>query len=150
MLDIVSLTPEFAIGPQVSTKDFEPLRAAGFASVLNARPDDELGTYLTALEAQQLARTTAWPMPTVQPKTTPFSNPISLTGLSRRLQSCQSQSLRTARQVPERQSCGRLLHHVTAPLKMSLPRYGRPVRNLSFWRTNSETPPTRPANHPCA
>lgn len=55
VLGIVSLTPEFAIGPQVSTKDFEPLRAAGFASVLNARPDDELGTYLISLNAEQLA-----------------------------------------------------------------------------------------------
>jgi sulfide:quinone oxidoreductase len=57
VLEIVSLTPEFAIGPQVSAKDFEPIRAAGFASVLNARPDDELGTYLRALDAGQLART---------------------------------------------------------------------------------------------
>ena len=56
MLEIVSLTSDFAIGPQPLTEDFEPLRAAGFASVLNARPDDETGTYLTALEAEKIAR----------------------------------------------------------------------------------------------
>jgi sulfide:quinone oxidoreductase len=56
VLEIVSLTPEFAIGPQVSTKDFEPLRAAGFASVLNVRPDNELGTYPSSLDAEQVAR----------------------------------------------------------------------------------------------
>ena len=56
MLEIVSLTPEFAIGPQVSTKDFEPLRAAGFASVLNVRPDNEPGTYPSSLDAEQVAR----------------------------------------------------------------------------------------------
>jgi len=56
VLEIVSLTPQFAIGPQVSTKDFEPLRAAGFASVLNVRPDKELGTYLGSVDAEQVAR----------------------------------------------------------------------------------------------
>ncbi len=57
MLEIVSLTPEFAIGPQISTKDFEQIRTAGFASVLNARPDDEDGTYLRSPDAEQHART---------------------------------------------------------------------------------------------
>ena len=56
MLEIVNLTPEFAIGPQISTEDFEPLRAAGFASVLNARPDDEIGSYLVSRDAERLAR----------------------------------------------------------------------------------------------
>lgn len=56
MLEIVNVTPEFAIGPQVSAEDFEPLRAAGFASVLNARPDDEDGTYLVSRDAEQVAR----------------------------------------------------------------------------------------------
>ncbi|MDH3452041.1 MAG: TIGR01244 family sulfur transferase [Gammaproteobacteria bacterium] len=55
VLEFVNVTPEFAIGPQVSAEDFAPLRAAGFASVLNARPDDETGTYLVSLDAQQLA-----------------------------------------------------------------------------------------------
>ncbi len=56
MLEIVNVTPEFAIGPQVSAEDFERLRAEGFASVLNARPDDETGEYVLSLEAERLAR----------------------------------------------------------------------------------------------
>ncbi len=56
MLEIVSLTPEFAIGPQISAEDFEQIRSAGFASILNARPDDEDGAYLLAPDAERLAR----------------------------------------------------------------------------------------------
>ena len=56
MLEFFNVTPEFAIGPQISTEDFEPLRAAGFASVLNARPDDEIGTYLVSQDAERNAR----------------------------------------------------------------------------------------------
>ena len=55
MLEIVNITPEFAIGPQPSAEDFEAIRAAGFASVLNARPDDEDGSYLLSQEAEPLA-----------------------------------------------------------------------------------------------
>lgn len=55
MFDIVSVTPEFAIGPQVSAEDFNRLRAFGFASVLNARPDDEIGIYLVSQDAERLA-----------------------------------------------------------------------------------------------
>ena len=57
MLEIVNITAEFAVGPQLSAEDFEPLRAAGFSSVLNARPDDEAGSYLASHDAEQLART---------------------------------------------------------------------------------------------
>lgn len=56
MVEFVKVTPEFAIGPQPSAGDFEVLRAAGFASVLNARPDDEAGSYLISEEAEPLAR----------------------------------------------------------------------------------------------
>lgn len=56
MVEFVRLTPEFAFGPQVAADDFATLRAAGFASVLNARPDDETGPYLLAAEAGVLAR----------------------------------------------------------------------------------------------
>ncbi len=56
MLEIVSLTPDFAIGPQLSIDDIEHIRDEGFASILNARPDDELGTYLLAADAEQHAR----------------------------------------------------------------------------------------------
>ncbi len=56
MLEFVNVTPEFAIGAQISAEDFKPLRAAGFASVLNARPDGETESYLLAQEAAQLAQ----------------------------------------------------------------------------------------------
>lgn len=56
MLEFVNVTPEFAIGPQISAEDFAPLRASGFASVLNARPDDETGPYLLSQDAERLAR----------------------------------------------------------------------------------------------
>ncbi|WNK00645.1 TIGR01244 family sulfur transferase [Thalassospiraceae bacterium LMO-JJ14] len=55
MLENVSITPEFTIGPQVTSEDFDALRAAGFASVLNLRPDDEIGTYLLSHDAERLA-----------------------------------------------------------------------------------------------
>lgn len=55
MVDFVKVTPDFAIAPQLSAGDFEPLRADGFAAVLNARPDDEAGGYLTSTEAERLA-----------------------------------------------------------------------------------------------
>ncbi|MEM1198492.1 MAG: TIGR01244 family sulfur transferase [Pseudomonadota bacterium] len=55
MLETVNLTPDFAIGPQVAPEDFPALRAAGFAAILNARPDDEDGAYLAASDAQKLA-----------------------------------------------------------------------------------------------
>jgi sulfide:quinone oxidoreductase len=56
VVDIVKLTPDFAIGRQLSAEDFPTLRTAGFASVLNARPDDESGPYLPSAEAEPLAR----------------------------------------------------------------------------------------------
>ncbi|MEK9671811.1 MAG: sulfur transferase domain-containing protein [Rhodospirillaceae bacterium] len=51
---VVHLTPDFAIGPQPEAADFEALKAAGFAAVLNARPDDELGDYLKSDDARSL------------------------------------------------------------------------------------------------
>jgi sulfide:quinone oxidoreductase len=56
VLEIVKVNPEFAIGPQISAEDFEPLQAAGFASILNTRPDDENGPYLVSRDAERLAR----------------------------------------------------------------------------------------------
>ena len=55
MLKIVRITPDFAIGAQPSPGDFAEIRAAGFASILNARPDDEDGTYLISTEAKESA-----------------------------------------------------------------------------------------------
>lgn len=59
MVSFTRVTPDFAIGPQVSAEDFAALKAAGFASVLNARPDDEAGDYLPSGAAEELARAAA-------------------------------------------------------------------------------------------
>jgi len=56
VLEVVKVTHEFSIGPQLSAEDFETLRVSGFASVLNTRPDDEIGAYLVSQDAELLAR----------------------------------------------------------------------------------------------
>ena len=56
MFEILNITSKFAIGPQPSIKDFDVIRAAGFASLLNARPDDEQGEYLRSHEAKACAK----------------------------------------------------------------------------------------------
>lgn len=56
VVEVVHVTADFAFGPQVAAADFPALRGAGFAAVLNARPDDETGPYLTSAEAEPLAR----------------------------------------------------------------------------------------------
>ncbi len=55
MADITRLTNDLAFGPQVSAADFAELRAQGFASVLNARPDAEEGDFPRSDEARSLA-----------------------------------------------------------------------------------------------
>ena len=45
MFEITPITLEFAIGPQPTAKDFAAVRSAGYAAVLNVRPDDEDGNY---------------------------------------------------------------------------------------------------------
>jgi len=42
MLDIRALTPEYAVAPQVDPGDFAAIRAAGFVTVINNRPDPEI------------------------------------------------------------------------------------------------------------
>ncbi len=56
MAEFVFVTEDFAIGPQIVAEDLAALRAAGFASVLNARPDDEAGPYLVSAKARTLAQ----------------------------------------------------------------------------------------------
>ena len=55
MVEFFNVTPDFAVGPQVVAEDLERLRAVGFASVLNARPDDETGLYLLSGDARRIA-----------------------------------------------------------------------------------------------
>lgn len=55
MFEITLVTPDFAIGPQPAAKDFTAIREAGYAAVINVRPDDENGKYLKSADARALA-----------------------------------------------------------------------------------------------
>ena len=41
-MDIRSLTPDYAVSPQISPFDLPAIRAAGYTSVINNRPDAEI------------------------------------------------------------------------------------------------------------
>src|SRR5262245_63306443 len=41
LADIRSVTPDFAVAPQIEADDFARIAAAGFKSVINNRPDGE-------------------------------------------------------------------------------------------------------------
>jgi len=48
-MDIRQLTPEYAVSPQIDPEDFAAVKAAGFARVINNRPDAEVpSTHHTA------------------------------------------------------------------------------------------------------
>ena len=42
-LQIISLTPDFAVSPQLATTDFSALAQQGFKTIINNRPDGEGG-----------------------------------------------------------------------------------------------------------
>jgi uncharacterized protein (TIGR01244 family) len=42
MLDIRQISPDFAVAPQIDPEDFLAIRAAGFTTVINNRPDSEI------------------------------------------------------------------------------------------------------------
>lgn len=42
-LQVIALTPEFAVSPQLSASDFSAVAAQGFTTVINNRPDGEGG-----------------------------------------------------------------------------------------------------------
>lgn len=48
MMDIRSLSDEYAVSPQIDPADFEAIKAAGFQTVIDNRPDDEIPTHLHA------------------------------------------------------------------------------------------------------
>jgi len=60
-MDIRELTPDYAVSPQIEASDLGELKAAGFACVINNRPDEEVGaehasaTLRAAAEAAGLA-----------------------------------------------------------------------------------------------
>ncbi len=41
-MDIRPLTPDYAVSPQIDPEDFEAIRAAGFTTVIDNRPDGEI------------------------------------------------------------------------------------------------------------
>ncbi len=41
-MDIRALTQSYAVSPQVAPEDFATIRAAGFVTVINNRPDAEI------------------------------------------------------------------------------------------------------------
>lgn len=41
-MDIRALTPDYAVSPQVSPEDFAAIRAAGYVTVIDNRPDAEI------------------------------------------------------------------------------------------------------------
>lgn len=49
------LARDYAVGPQPEAAHFTPLRTLGFRSILNIRPDGEMGLLMTAAEARALA-----------------------------------------------------------------------------------------------
>ncbi len=42
LLDIRPITPDYAVSPQIEPADLETIRAAGFTTVINNRPDAEI------------------------------------------------------------------------------------------------------------
>lgn len=56
-LQIIALTPEFAVSPQLSASDFASVVAQGFTTVINNRPDGEGGgEQPTSPELERAAR----------------------------------------------------------------------------------------------
>lgn len=45
-MDIRALTPDYAVSPQIDIGDFPAIRAAGFALVIDNRPDGEIPPHL--------------------------------------------------------------------------------------------------------
>lgn len=56
-LQVIALTPEFAVSPQLSASDFTAVVAQGFATVINNRPDGEGGAdQPTSAELERAAK----------------------------------------------------------------------------------------------
>ncbi|MDH3262369.1 MAG: protein tyrosine phosphatase family protein [Paracoccaceae bacterium] len=42
MLDLRQISPDYAVAPQIDPEDFPAIKAAGFTTVINNRPDSEI------------------------------------------------------------------------------------------------------------
>jgi uncharacterized protein (TIGR01244 family) len=56
MTDFRTVTPDFAVAPQVSVDDFAQAAALGYRTIINNRPDGEAPGQLSAQEAEQAAK----------------------------------------------------------------------------------------------
>lgn len=55
MSRFIQVTPDFAVSPQVVAEDFAAAKEAGFAQVVNNRPDGEDAAQLSAVAAEAAA-----------------------------------------------------------------------------------------------
>ena len=55
-MDIRALTPDYAVSPQIEPSDLAAIKAAGFTTVIDNRPDGEIPAHLHAAEMQAAAK----------------------------------------------------------------------------------------------
>jgi uncharacterized protein (TIGR01244 family) len=55
MTEFRSVTPDFAVAPQLAVADFAAAAAAGFKAIINNRPDGEAPGQLSSVDAQKAA-----------------------------------------------------------------------------------------------
>ena len=55
-MDIRALTPTYAVSPQIDLADLAAIKAAGFTTVINNRPDGEIPPHLQAVKMQAAAQ----------------------------------------------------------------------------------------------
>ncbi|MCX7289042.1 MAG: TIGR01244 family sulfur transferase [Rhodobacterales bacterium] len=54
-MDIRALTPDYAVSPQIDPADLPAIKAAGFVTVIDNRPDGEIAPHLHATAMRQAA-----------------------------------------------------------------------------------------------
>jgi uncharacterized protein (TIGR01244 family) len=55
-MDIRRITPDYAVSPQIEPSDLPAIKAAGFTTVINNRPDAEIGPELQSNEMRTAAK----------------------------------------------------------------------------------------------
>ena len=55
-MDIRALTPDYAVSPQIAREDFAAIKAAGYTTVINNRPDAENPPHLHHANMQSAAQ----------------------------------------------------------------------------------------------
>ena len=55
MMDIRPLSPDYAVSPQIDPEDFAAIRAAGYTTVIDNRPDGEIPPHLHTDEMRRAA-----------------------------------------------------------------------------------------------